>query len=127
MLSSVTTTVLKAPTGLSVTAGSNSEVLKWTDNTTTNSTVSIERSTDGTNWAVIASVNHGVQTYTNSTVTEGANLLLPHSQLRQRGHAADLLGIRHGIGRHSAAGGTHARGSGVFSVAHARRQGALGR
>jgi hypothetical protein len=69
---SVTTTVLKAPTGLSITSGTNSEVLKWTDGTTTNSTVSIERSTDGTNWSVIATVNHGVQTYSNSPVTEGA-------------------------------------------------------
>ena len=67
----VVTTVLKAPTGLSVTPGTNTEVLKWTDNTTTNSTVSIERSTDGANWTVIGSVNHGVQTYANSPVTEG--------------------------------------------------------
>ncbi len=70
-VATVTTTVLKAPTGLSVTAGGNSAVLKWTDGTTTNSTVSVERSTDGANWTVIASVNHGVQTYTNSPVTEG--------------------------------------------------------
>ena len=70
-VATVTTTVLKAPTGLSVMAGGSSAVLKWTDGTTTNSTVSVERSTDGTNWAVIASVNHGVQTYTNSPVTEG--------------------------------------------------------
>jgi O-glycosyl hydrolase len=71
-VSTVTTTVLKTPTGLSVTPGANSEVLKWTDNTTTNSTVSIERSTDNTNWTVIGSANHGAQTYTNSPVTEGA-------------------------------------------------------
>ncbi len=70
-VATVTTTILKAPTGFTVTAGGSSAVLKWTDNTTTNSTVSIERSTDGTNWTVIASVNHGVQTYTNSPVTEG--------------------------------------------------------
>lgn len=71
-VATVTTTVLKAPTGFTVTPGTNSEVLKWTDNTTTNSTVSIERSTDNTNWSVIGSVNHGVQTYTNSPVAEGA-------------------------------------------------------
>jgi titin len=57
---------------LTATPGANLEVLKWTDGTTTNSTVSIERSTDGANWTVIGSVNHGVQTYTNSPVTEGA-------------------------------------------------------
>ncbi len=68
----LTTTVLKAPTGMSVTPGANSEVLQWSDATTTNSTVSIERSTDSTNWTVIASVNHGVQTYTNSSLTEGS-------------------------------------------------------
>ena len=67
----VTSTVLKAPSGLSVSASGKSAVLKWTDNTTTNSTVSIERSTDGTNWAVLASVNHAVQTYTDSTLAEG--------------------------------------------------------
>src|SRR4029079_8995319 len=65
-------TVLKAPSGLTATPGTNSEVLKWTDNTTTNSTVSIERATANTNGSVISSVNHGVQTYTNSPVTEGA-------------------------------------------------------
>ena len=67
----VATTVLKAPSGFSVSASGKSAVLKWTDNTTTNSTVSIERATDGTNWAVLTSVNHGVQTYTDSTLSEG--------------------------------------------------------
>jgi regulation of enolase protein 1 (concanavalin A-like superfamily) len=63
--------MLKAPTGFTVTSGSGTMVLKWTDNTTTNATVSIERSLDGTNWSVIATVNHGAQTYTNTGVTEG--------------------------------------------------------
>jgi O-glycosyl hydrolase/regulation of enolase protein 1 (concanavalin A-like superfamily) len=70
-VATVATTVLKAPTGFTVTSGSGTMVLKWTDNTTTNATVSIERSLDGTNWNVIATVNHGVQTYTNTGVTEG--------------------------------------------------------
>jgi O-glycosyl hydrolase len=69
-VATVTTTVLKAPSGLTVTPGTNSVVLKWIDNTTTNSTVSIERSTDNANWSVIGSANHGDQTYTNSPVTE---------------------------------------------------------
>ena len=67
----VTTTVLKAPTGLAVAQSGASLVLTWTDATTTNSTVSIRRSTNGSSWTVLASVNHGVQTYTDSTVTEG--------------------------------------------------------
>ena len=70
-VATVTTTVLRAPSGLTAALSGTSIALKWTDNTTTDATVQIERSTNGTTWTIIGSVAHGTQAYTDSTVSEG--------------------------------------------------------
>jgi glucuronoarabinoxylan endo-1,4-beta-xylanase len=68
---SVTTTVLRPPASLAATVSGISVKLTWSDATTTSATVYIERSTDNVNWTVITTIARGVQTYTDSTVTEG--------------------------------------------------------
>jgi glucuronoarabinoxylan endo-1,4-beta-xylanase len=68
---SVTTTVLRPPASLAAAVSGVAVKLTWSDATTTSAAVSIERSTDNVNWTVLTSVAHGVQTYTDSTVSEG--------------------------------------------------------
>jgi titin len=54
----ITYTPLAAPTGLSATATTSSQVLlNWTDNSTFESGYSVERSTDGVNYGAIASTS----------------------------------------------------------------------
>ena len=67
----VTTTVLRAPTSLAVAVNGVSLQITWTDATTTNATVDVERSTNDSTWTVLASMAHGTQTYTDTTVSEG--------------------------------------------------------
>lgn len=59
-----------APTNLSATAtGASTIVLKWTDNSNNENGFSIERSTDGTNFTVLATVGVNVTSYTDSNLS----------------------------------------------------------
>jgi hypothetical protein len=56
-----------APTGLSATAISSSQIdLAWTDNATNETSFSVERSSDGTNFTVIATLGAGATSYPNT-------------------------------------------------------------
>ncbi len=62
-----------APSGLVATAASSTRVdLGWTDNSPNETTFSIERSTDGVNFAPLAAVGAGVVIYADTSVTGGA-------------------------------------------------------
>ncbi len=60
-----------APTGLAATAASTSQInLTWKDNSTNETEFQIERSTNGTTFAKIATVNENVTTYANTGLTQ---------------------------------------------------------
>ncbi|WP_298607129.1 fibronectin type III domain-containing protein [uncultured Spirosoma sp.] len=62
---------LAAPTNLIATAASTSQInLSWTDNASTETDFEIERSTDGNNFARIATVTANVTTFQNTGLTE---------------------------------------------------------
>ena len=114
-VATVTTTVLKAPTGLSVTAGtqfSGPQVDRQHDHQLDRVDRTFDRRHE------LDRHRFGQPRRANLYQFDGhgrRNVLLPHSQLRQRGHAGDLLGISHGFGDRGAAGRADARGSGIFS------------
>jgi pectate lyase len=63
-------TLPAAPTGLSATAVSNSQInLAWTDNASNETGYRIERSSDGTNFSEIATTGAGVVSYANTGLT----------------------------------------------------------
>jgi fibronectin type 3 domain-containing protein len=65
--SATTLAVLAAPSNLTATAVSTSRIdLAWTDNSTTESTFRIYRSTDGVNFAFQGQVNANITSYSNS-------------------------------------------------------------
>jgi autotransporter-associated beta strand protein len=62
-----------APTSVTTTVVSNAEVdLSWTDDDTSQTGYLVERSTDGTTWSTITSINDpSVKTYQNTGLTDG--------------------------------------------------------
>ena len=67
------TATLAAPTALSATVASASQInLSWTDNTTYETNYSVERSPNGSkSWTVIATLGANVTTYTNTGLAVG--------------------------------------------------------
>ena len=64
------TTVPVAPSNLTATAVSSSQInLAWTDNSSNETLFKIERSTDGTNFSQIATVGSNVTSYSNTGLT----------------------------------------------------------
>lgn len=67
-----TTTTLIAPSGLTATAASSTQInLSWTDNSAGEDGFKIERSTDGTNYTQIATRGANVTTFSNSSLAHG--------------------------------------------------------
>ncbi|HQU41360.1 MAG TPA: autotransporter-associated beta strand repeat-containing protein, partial [Pirellulales bacterium] len=65
-----------APTNLSATAASDTEIdLNWTDNSTAATNYEVERSPDGTTWAVLATVGPDATSYADSGITAGEQVL----------------------------------------------------
>jgi len=66
--------VVKAPSGLTVTAGSTVIVLKWTDNSTNETGFVIERAEgNSTKYTALASLDANATTYSDANVTAGVN------------------------------------------------------
>jgi hypothetical protein len=64
---------IKSPSGLISTAQTTSSIqLKWTDNSSDETGFSIERSTDGTTFSVLATVDANVTTYVNTGLPQVA-------------------------------------------------------
>lgn len=65
-----TTTLPNAPTSLSASIASATQInLAWTDNASNEESYSIERSTNGTTWSVIATASPNATTYSNTGIT----------------------------------------------------------
>ncbi len=70
--SSVTVATPNTPSGLTILGQTLSTVtLQWTDTSTTEQSFRIERSTDGTNFALLATTSQNSTQYIDSTVTQG--------------------------------------------------------
>jgi fibronectin type 3 domain-containing protein len=61
-----------APSGLSATYTGILVNLNWNDNATNESYYEVQRSTDGVNWSVIASLGAGANNYQDTSLTAGA-------------------------------------------------------
>lgn len=60
-----------APTNLTATVASCNQInLTWSDNSTNESNFKVERSTDGTNWSVLATTAANTTSYSNSGLSE---------------------------------------------------------